>query len=117
MLKEDFEQCGGFDERFFMYYEDTDLSYRIKKLGKKIMYCPTSVVRHIHTGSSTEWSPFFVYHVYRNKLLFIKKNISTKKYIKFFLKQCKQSVCEKNKVKLRGTLASLKIIMGRKASF
>lgn len=36
MLKEDFENVGMFDEDFFMYYEDTDLSYRIKKLGKKI---------------------------------------------------------------------------------
>lgn len=117
MLKEDFEKCGKFDERFFMYYEDTDLSYRIKKLDKKIMYCPTSMVRHIHTGSSSEWSPFFVYHVYRNKLLFIKKNISTGKYIKFFLKQCKQAVKEKNKMKLRGTFASLKVLLGMKAHF
>lgn len=117
MLKEDFDKCGRFDEKFFMYYEDTDLSYRIKKLGKKIMYCPTSLVRHIHTGSSTEWSPFFVYHVCRNKLLFIKKNISTGKYIKHFLKQCKQSVKERNKVKLRGTFASLKIIFGLKAKY
>lgn len=117
MLKEDFEKCGRFDERFFMYYEDTDLSYRIKKLDKKIMYCPTSLVRHIHTGSSTEWSPFFVYHVCRNKLLFIKKNISTGKYFKYFLKQCKQSVRERNKMKLKGTFASLKIICGFKAKY
>lgn len=117
MLKEDFEKCGRFDERFFMYYEDTDLSYRIKKLNKKIMYCPTSLVRHIHTGSSTEWSPFFVYHVCRNKLLFIKKNISTGQYLKYFLKQCKQSVREKNKMKLKGTFASLKIICGFKAKY
>lgn len=117
MLKEDFEKCGGFDERFFMYYEDTDLSYRIKKLNKKIMYCPTSLVRHIHTGSSTEWSPFFVYHVCRNKLLFIKKNISAGKYFKYFLKQCKQSVKERSKMKLKGTFASLKIICGFKAKY
>ena len=117
MLKEDFEKCGRFDERFFMYYEDTDLSYRIKKLNKKIMYCPTSLVRHIHTGSSTEWSPFFVYHVCRNKLLFIKKNISAGKYFKYFLKQCKQSVKEKSKMKLKGTFASLKIVCGFKAKY
>lgn len=117
MLKEDFDKCGGFDERFFMYYEDTDLSYRIKKLNKKIMYCPTSLVRHIHTGSSTEWSPFFVYHVCRNKLLFIKKNISTGKYVKYFLKQCKQAVKERNKMKLRGTFASLKLILGLSAKY
>jgi hypothetical protein len=117
MLKEDFIKCGKFDERFFMYYEDTDLSYRIKKLNKKIMYCPTSIVRHIHTGSSTEWSPFFIYHVYRNKLLFIKNNVSTGKYFKYFLKQCKQAIKERSKIKLRGTFASLKVICGFKAKY
>ena len=86
MLKEDFENVGMFDEDFFMYYEDTDLSYRIKKLGKKIIYYPHSIVRHIHTGSSKEWSPFFVFHVVRNKALFVYKNINKIKGIKMLLK-------------------------------
>lgn len=86
MLKEDFEKAGMFDEDFFMYYEDTDLSYRIKKLGKKIIYYPYSIVRHIHTGSSKEWSPFFIFHVVRNKALFVYKNISKAKGIKMLLK-------------------------------
>lgn len=76
MRKCEFLKLGGFDERFFMYYEDTDFSYRMRKTGKKILFCPESRVRHIHTGSSKEWSPFFTYHVVRNKLLFIYKNIS-----------------------------------------
>ena len=86
MLKSDFEKVGGFDENFFMYYEDTDLSYRIKKINKKIIYIPNSIVRHIHTGSSKEWSPFFVYHVYRNKNLFIFKNINKFIAIKLIVK-------------------------------
>lgn len=86
ILKEDFQAVGGFDERFFMYYEDTDLSYRVKKLGKKIIYYPNSIVRHIHTGSSKEWSPFFVFHVVRNKILFVYKCISKKWAIKECIK-------------------------------
>lgn len=82
MRRSDFDLVGGFDERFFMYYEDSDLSYRIKKTGKKLMFCPTSIVRHVHTGSSVEWSDFFLYHVVRNKLLFIYKNISIERYKK-----------------------------------
>ena len=61
ILKEDFIKAGMFDENFFMYYEDTDLSYRVKRLGKKIIYYPNSIVRHIHTGSSKEWSPLLFY--------------------------------------------------------
>ncbi|AJY74600.1 glycosyltransferase family 2 protein [Paenibacillus beijingensis] len=86
MLKTDFDDVQGFDEYFFMYYEDTDLSYKIREKGKTIVYIPDSIVRHIHTGSSKEWSPFFVYHVYRNRLLFIFKHFSTQIYLKQWIK-------------------------------
>ena len=64
----------GFDERFFMYYEDADLSWRIRRSGYRIVYEPNSVVRHIHAGSSVEWSPGFRYHVIRNSRLNAIKN-------------------------------------------
>lgn len=66
--KEVFEKLGGFDQSYFMYYEDVDLSLRMKRQGWKIMYEPKSVVYHIHSGSSKEWSPFFTYHVEKNHL-------------------------------------------------
>ncbi|KMN16118.1 glycosyltransferase [Pseudomonas weihenstephanensis] len=69
-----FVEHGGFDERFFMYYEDADLSWRIRKAGWKILFEPQSVVRHIHAGSSGEWSPSFRYHVTRNYWLNAFKN-------------------------------------------
>lgn len=61
-----FLEHRGFDERFFMYYEDADLSWRIRNAGWKLLFEPRSVVRHIHAGSSGEWSPGFRYHVTRN---------------------------------------------------
>ncbi len=102
MKKDDFMKCGGFDEQFFMYYEDTDLSYRMKAKGGKIMFCPASVVRHIHTGSSTEWSPFFTYHVYRNKLLFLYKNFSKKLFFIYFARQYFDGLRSKDDAKKRG---------------
>lgn len=68
------EDVGCFDERLFMYYEDTDLFWRARKRGWKLLYAPQSVVRHIHAGSSGEWSPFFCYYVYRNRFLISLKN-------------------------------------------
>jgi len=35
--REIFEKIGGFDEKFFMYFEDKDLCYRVKELGYKIV--------------------------------------------------------------------------------
>ncbi|WP_412022350.1 glycosyltransferase [Burkholderia cepacia] len=63
------ERTGLFDSRFFMYYEDADLCWRIRRTGGVLRYVPTSVVRHIHTGSSVEWSPMFIYYVSRNHVL------------------------------------------------
>lgn len=40
--KKFFSELGGFDERFFMFFEDTDLSLRIKRAGKKIYFTPTA---------------------------------------------------------------------------
>jgi GT2 family glycosyltransferase len=46
------EKVGLFDEDYFMYAEDIDLCYRIKKAGFKIMYVPTVSVLH-HKGVSS----------------------------------------------------------------
>ena len=67
---------GWFDDDFFMYYEDTDLSWRIRSRGYAISYQPDAVLRHIHAASSKEWSPRFVFHVDRNRLLMLTKDAS-----------------------------------------
>ncbi|HYU67308.1 MAG TPA: glycosyltransferase family 2 protein [Jatrophihabitantaceae bacterium] len=67
-------ELGWFDDAFFIYYEDTDLSWRWRARGWAIRYVPTAVLRHIHAASSKEWSPRWVFHVERNRLLMLTKN-------------------------------------------
>jgi GT2 family glycosyltransferase len=67
-------QAGVFDDDFFLYYEDTDLSWRLRRLGWGIRYQPAAVARHIHSATSVEWSPLFVFHTDRNRLLMLTKN-------------------------------------------
>ena len=50
--REVWEQLGGFDEGFFMFCEDTDLCYRIKKAGGKVFYVPQARAYH-KVGAST----------------------------------------------------------------
>lgn len=72
--REMLNEIGFFDDRLFMYFEDTDLFWRAQKRGWKLMYCPRSVVRHLHTGSSQEWSSFFKFYVFSNRFLIVLKN-------------------------------------------
>lgn len=48
----DFSRLGGFDENFFLYYEDVDICVRTWKAGLKILACPSvSVIHHAHRES------------------------------------------------------------------
>lgn len=52
--KKIFEIVGLFDERFFMYFEDTDLCRRIKKAGFKNIYLADAEVIHLHRRQSAD---------------------------------------------------------------
>ncbi len=45
------EEVNGWDEKFFMYAEDTDLCFRIKKLGSQIWYLPKWSITHLGGAS------------------------------------------------------------------
>ena len=70
---------GWFDDDFFLYYEDTDLSWRLRAAGWAIRYEPTAVVRHVHSATSVEWSPTFVFHTDRNRLLMLVKDATARR--------------------------------------
>lgn len=48
------EKTGKFDDDFFMYFEETELTYRIKKLGYKVMSVPEAKIIHLE-GKSTKF--------------------------------------------------------------
>jgi GT2 family glycosyltransferase len=74
MRREYLDRVGMFDESFFLYYEDTDLSWRGGAEGWRYRYTPRSVVRHRHAQSSVVGSPTFRYYTERNRLLVLTKN-------------------------------------------
>lgn len=49
---EAFREVGGFDEKFFMYWEDADLCFRVKERGWRVFAVPAAVVIHHEGGSS-----------------------------------------------------------------
>lgn len=66
------ERTGGFDERFFMYAEDIDLSYRIQKAGYKNFYFADTSIIH-YKGASTKKDFRYVKMFYKAMSQFAKK--------------------------------------------
>lgn len=72
-----FDEIGLFDEKYFVYFDDTDWVYRCKMAGKKMGYTPDAVVRHkesVSTGG--QLSDFSIKMQCRNHVYFCKKNFS-----------------------------------------
>lgn len=72
-----FEKVNGFDETFFMYGEDIDLSLRINQLGFKNYYLGRISITHLKGGSTT-YSYKYVRNFYGAMNLFVKKHYSNK---------------------------------------
>lgn len=70
-----FESIDGFDERFFCYYEDIDLAFRLRLLGHKCCYIPTAVVAHTGSATTTRHSEFYTYYGHRNLVWTYAKNM------------------------------------------
>ena len=70
------DEIGVFDESFFAYYEDVDLSWRANNFGYKNVYCPTARCRHIcgATTGAVRYNPFKSIQSGRNSILLPYKN-------------------------------------------
>jgi GT2 family glycosyltransferase len=65
------EVVGCFDRDLFMYFEDTELSWRLRRRGFRLRYQPASTARHYHAATSVEGSPTFNFLVARNRILML----------------------------------------------
>ena len=70
--REALNQVGFLDEEYFIYGDEADLQYRLKKGGWKVYYLPSSTIIHYGGRSMNRWRRRKM--VYRGKMLFYKKN-------------------------------------------
>lgn len=79
-IKKDlFDKIGGFDEEFFMYFEDMDLCRRVRKEGKKVVFFPEFKIYH-GSGKSYNDKRLQKSHYYDSMEQFFKKNASLPSY-------------------------------------
>lgn len=63
---------GLLEERFGMYYEETEWCVRMARAGWRIVYVPQSHIWHKVRVDLQEWSPRITYYMVRNRLLFLR---------------------------------------------
>ncbi len=81
-------KLGGFDEDYFMYGEDIDLSLRIKKDGHQVIYFPHTRIIHFKGESSKKASFNYIKNFYNAMLIYVGKNYHGLNgfFLKFFIK-------------------------------
>jgi GT2 family glycosyltransferase len=75
--REDFLKVGGFDEDYFSYFEDVDLSFRLRLAGGRCLYIPKAVVHHVGSASTGKLSDFVIYYGHRNLVWTYLKDMPT----------------------------------------
>ena len=83
-----FQQLNGFDPNIFLYFEETDLCYRAKKIGSDILVCGLAEVEHSKSGSTPSSSKYeFLrgWHDGWSKLYFVSKCSNNKIEKLFFI--------------------------------
>ena len=73
------DEIGAFDEQFFMYGEDVDLSYRIQQAGYKNFYNPSTTIIHFKGESTKKGSLDYIRLFYRAMSIFVKKHYGKNK--------------------------------------
>jgi GT2 family glycosyltransferase len=75
LRRETINEVGAFDESYFMYSEEVDLCYRMKKAGWKVLFTPKATATHIWGGTSKriqEETTFL--RLYRSRMKFFRKH-------------------------------------------
>lgn len=84
-----FDDIDMFDEDFFMYYEDVDLSFRAQLAGWKVRFTPEAIAYHKVGASSKKVPGLAVYNTFKNLPLVFIKNVPRQLFwyigIRFFI--------------------------------
>jgi len=72
--REVLEKVGLLDERFFLYYEETDFCARVREKGYRIVFVPDARIWHKESNTTGgAYGPVYTYYMTRNRLLFMKR--------------------------------------------
>jgi GT2 family glycosyltransferase len=70
-----FEEVGGFDRAFFMYFEEVDLCRRLSDVGWQIHFCPDAEVTHVGQASTRQVKGSMLVAHYRSTVLYYRRHL------------------------------------------
>lgn len=70
------DDIGMLDESYFIYYEEHDWAERAKAKGYTLYYVGTSTIYHKESVTTGKESPFKTYYMTKNRLLFLRRNVT-----------------------------------------
>lgn len=114
---------GSFDNDFFAYFEDVDISFRAQLAGWEVTYEPGAIAYHHVSATSSRLGDFARFHSAKNFLLVYAKNMPPKLYYKylplFAVQFCRMGLSSllrgKFMVFLKGSWAAIKLHRGTKS--
>jgi GT2 family glycosyltransferase len=82
-----YDRVGGYDPNFFLYYEETDWCARARRAGFRIVYTPHAKIWHKGRigGADVVLSPIRYYYLWRNRIVFMRRNASLAQFRRFLL--------------------------------
>ena len=88
MRRDVFEKIEGFDESFFMYFEDVDICKRVHDIGLKVVYYPKTSLIHLLGGSSHNIKKKISTYYRDSQLYYYQKHLGEfqTNFLKFYLK-------------------------------
>lgn len=85
--RSDWDELGGFDSRYFAYFEDTDLCLKASRRNIQSWIEPRSVIWHKVSRATGEYSPFRIELFTRNRILFMRRFANRRDFASFFATQ------------------------------
>ncbi len=115
-----FEELNGFDDRFFMYYEDMDFAYRAKQSGWSSFYLADAQAFHFGGGSSSQVKARRLFYLLRSRVLYVAKHygiasaisILAVSFIVEFGVRLVRSLSDKSKKDLSATIQAYWLLLG-----
>lgn len=83
--REMLDRIGAFDEGFYFYFEDTDLCFRARAAGWRVVVVPQAVAIHLESATAVRDSPSYYAWFHRGRLRFALKHYTPQQFLEDFL--------------------------------